>query len=203
MYIRNIRLFLLAKLKLFWQTVSARKWPPSWTNKNILFTKSGITSECHNIFGWNKKHYFNEWLAQTMSLSSLIFWQWLWPKFYLKCSKLVQKSGPKCSFSPFLRIIFGVFVKTSLKTVQTFIMEHTLKFPAKNNFFFARWGSQGVHANCHQNSIEIFFFVIALGWVLGPTMAQNTLFPCFSELFLVFLLKHSSNQYRVLHWVMV
>ena len=38
-----------------------------WTNQNVLFTKSAITSECHNIFGWNKKHYFNEWLGQAMS----------------------------------------------------------------------------------------------------------------------------------------
>ena len=30
---------------------------------------------------------------------------------------------------------------------------------------------------------------------MGPKMAQNVLFPYFSELFLVLLLKHSSKQY--------
>ena len=73
-------------------SVLARKWTPSRINENILFTKSAITSECHNIFGWNKKHYFNEWLGQTMSLSILIFWESLWPKFYPKWSKLVQNA---------------------------------------------------------------------------------------------------------------
>ena len=32
-------------------------------------------------------------------------------------------------------------------------------------------------------------------------MAQNALFPYFSELFLVFLLKHPSEQYRLSQWV--
>ena len=34
-------------------------------------------------------------------------------------------------------------------------------------------------------------------------MAQNALFPYFSELFLVFLLKHPSEQYRLPQWVIV
>ena len=39
------------------------------------------------------------------------------------------------------------------------------------------------------------FLKIALGWVMSLKMAQNALFPYFSELFLVLLLKHSSKQY--------
>ena len=113
------------KSKLGQQTytsVLARKWLSSWINENILFTKSAITSECHNIFGWNKKYYFNEWVGQTMSLSILIFWESLWPKFY--------------------------------------------------PIFPQNW-------------------------------AQNAFFPLFSELFLVFFLKHSSKQYRLSKWVIV
>ena len=34
-------------------------------------------------------------------------------------------------------------------------------------------------------------------------MTQNALFPYFSELFLVFLLKHPSEQYRLPQWVIV
>ena len=108
-------------LILLLTSVLARKWLSSWINENILFTKSAITSECHNIFGWNKKYYFNEWVGQTMSLSILIFWESLWPKFYP---------------------------------------------------------------------------------ILPQNWAQNALFPLFSELFLVFLLKHSSKQYRLSKWVM-
>ena len=54
------------------------------------------------------------------------------------------KIGPKCSFSFFLRIIFGVFVKTFFKTVQTFKMGHSLKLPVKKKIFSAGRGSQGV-----------------------------------------------------------
>ena len=54
--------------------------------------------------------------------------------------KIGPKLGLKCPFPPFLGIIFGVFVETSLKTVHTFLMSHILKFPAKN-FFLCRVGS--------------------------------------------------------------
>ena len=39
--------------------------------------------------------------------------------------------GPKCPFSLFIGIVFGVFAKTFLKTVQTFKMGHSLKLPVK------------------------------------------------------------------------
>ena len=48
---------------------------------------------------------------------------------------IVPKLGPKCPFSSFLRIIFGVFAKTFFKTVQTFKMGHSLKLPVKKNKF--------------------------------------------------------------------
>ena len=109
-------------------------------NENIFFTKSAITSECHNTFWWNKKQLFElmTYSNNAMSLSwILIFWQSLWPNFYPKY-KMV-KVGPKlldlkCPFPPFLQIIFGVFVETFLKTVHTFLMGHILKFPAKKKF---------------------------------------------------------------------
>ena len=53
-----------------------------------------------------------------------LLWARKWPKI-----------GPKCPFSLFLGIIFGVFAKTSLRTVQTSTMGHSLKFPAKEIFF--------------------------------------------------------------------
>ena len=37
----------------------------------------------------------------------------------------------------------------------------------------------------------------------GLKMAQNALFPYFSELFLVFLLKHPVEQYKLSQWVIV
>ena len=37
----------------------------------------------------------------------------------------------------------------------------------------------------------------------GLKMAQNALFPYFSELFLIFLLKHPTEQYRFSQWVIV
>ena len=43
--------------------------------------------------------------------------------------------GPKCPFSLFIGIVFGVFAKTFLKTVQTFKMGHSLKLPVKKNKF--------------------------------------------------------------------
>ena len=51
-----------------------------------------------------------------------------------KMIKIGPKLGPKYSFSS-PRIIFGVFAKTSLKTVQTFTMDHSLKFSAKKKNF--------------------------------------------------------------------
>ena len=54
-----------------------------------------------------------------------------------KMIKIGPKLGPKYSFSS-PRIIFGVFAKTSLKTVQNFTMDHSLKFPAKKKIFRTR-----------------------------------------------------------------
>ena len=209
-------------------SVSARKWSPSWTNENILFTKSEITSECHDIFWWNKKYYFNEWLGQTISLSILIFWQWLWPNFYPKWSKFAQNWSKNVLFPHFSELSLVLFAKTFLKTVQTFIMSHSLKL------FFVGWGSQGVQEQpdiaflsrftpiCWHifrklplNSIlitirvplKLFFkkncFGLSNRPENGPKLAQNVLFPYFSELFLVFLLKNSSKQYRVSQLVRV
>ena len=48
---------------------------------------------------------------------------------------IAPKLGPKCPFSSFLRIIFGVFAKTFFKTVQTFKMGHSLKLPVKKKKF--------------------------------------------------------------------
>ena len=48
---------------------------------------------------------------------------------------MVQKIGPKCLFSLFIGIVFGVFAKTFLKTVQTFKMGHSLKLLVKKNKF--------------------------------------------------------------------
>ena len=143
------------------------------------------------------------------------------------------KIGPKlglklkCPFPPFLRIIFGVFVETSLKTVHTFLMGHILKFPAKKSFF-CRAGSQRGPEENSPKQVKIAFLsrftpicwdifhklplnnmllairvplkhffkkLLWLGGVMGPKMAQNALFPYFSELFLVLLLKHSSKHY--------
>ena len=151
------------------------------------------------------------------------------------------KTGPKlglklkCPFPPFLRIIFGAFVETSLKTVHTFLMGHILKFPAKKSFFAGR-APKGVQKKTAQSRSKLhfcqdshlyiywdifhklplnnillairvplkhfFFKLLWLGGVMGPKMAQNALFPYFSELFLVLLLRHSSKHYRVSQWVM-
>ena len=141
--------------------------------------------------------------------------------------KIGPKLGLKCPFPPFLRIIFGVFVETSLKTVHTFLMGHILKFPAKKSFF-CRAGSQRGPEENSPKQVKIAFLsrftpicwdishklplnnmllairvplkhffkkLLWLGGVMGPKMAQNALFPYFSELFLVLLLKHSSKQY--------
>ena len=47
--------------------------------------------------------------------------------------------------------------------------------------------------------LKLFFFKYCFGLSNGPEngpkLAQNALFPYFSELFCVFLLRHSSNQY--------
>ena len=132
-------------------------------NENIRFTKSAVTSECHNIFWWNKKQLFElmTYSNNAMSLSwILIFWQSLWPNFYPKW-KMV-KIGPKlglklkCPFPPFLRIIFGVFVETSLKTVHTFLMGHILKFPAKK-VFFAGQAPKGVQKKTAQSRSKLHF----------------------------------------------
>ena len=72
---------------------------------------------------------------------------------------IAPKLGPKCPFSSFLRIIFGVFAKTFFKTVQTFKMGHSLKLTVKKKNFSAGWGSQGVQKkpklaqNCSFNKI--------------------------------------------------
>ena len=138
-------------------------------NENILFTKSAITSECHNIFWWNKKQLFElmTYSNNAMSLSwILIFWQSLWPNFYPKCKmvKVGPKLGLKCPFLPFLQIIFGVYVETSLKTVHTFLMGHILKFPAKKNFF-CRLGS-GVQKQ-HKVGQNCIFVKIIYTYLLG------------------------------------
>ena len=55
--------------------------------------------------------------------------------------------------------------------------------------------------------LKLFFkqncFELSNGPKNGPKLAQNALLPYFLELFSVFLLKHSSNQYRISQWVMV
>ena len=61
-------------------------------------------------------------------------------------------------------MIFGVFAKTSLITVQTFTMGRSLKFPDKK-FFFAGWGSQGVQKQpkLSQNCIFVEIYTNLLG----------------------------------------
>ena len=68
-----------------------------------------------------------------------------------------SKIGPeaKMPFSPFLGIIFGVFVETSLKTVHTFLMGHILKFPAKS--FFCRAAPKGVQKKTAQSRSKLHF----------------------------------------------
>ena len=48
---------------------------------------------------------------------------------------IMVQNDPKCSFSLFFGIIFGVFAKAFFKTAQSFTMGHCLKFPPKKNFF--------------------------------------------------------------------
>ena len=140
-------------------------------NENVLFTKSAITSECHNTFWWNKKTaiWINDLLKQcnvtflNFNILTITVTQLL-PK--MKNGQNWSKIGPeaKMPFSPFLRIIFGVFVETSLKTVHTFLMGHILKFPAKKNFF-CRLGS-GVQKQ-HKVGQNCIFVKIIYTYLLG------------------------------------
>ena len=112
-------------------------------NENVLFTKSAITSECHNTFWWNKKTaiWINDLLKQcnvtflnfnilTITVTKLL------PK--MKNGQNWSKIRPeaKMPFSPFSPNYFWCFCwNIPLKTVHTFLMGHILKFPAKKNFF--------------------------------------------------------------------
>ena len=151
---------------------------------------------------------------------------------------IAPKLGPKCPFSSFLRIIFGVFAKTFFKTVQTFKMGHSLKLPVKKNIFLQGGAPRGSRKSPNQPKIAVLtrftqicwdifhklplnsmliairvplklccFFLNCFGLSNGPKngqkLAQNALFPYSLELFLVFLLKHSSKQYRLSKLVIV
>ena len=70
--------------------------------------------------------------------------------------KVGPKLGLKCPFLPFLQIIFGVYVETSLKTVHTFLMGHILKFPAKK-VFFAGQAPKGVQKKTAQSRSKLHF----------------------------------------------
>ena len=100
-----------------------REWPLFCTNEIILFTKSTTTSECHNIFGWLKKHYLTKCLRRTKPLSISRFLQLILPKMVCIGLKMAQK----CPFSTFLQIIFCAFYKISLKRAKTFTLGHNSK----------------------------------------------------------------------------
>ena len=143
---------------------SVRKWPLFWTNENVLFTKSAITSECHNIFGWNKKH-FNEWLGQTMSLSNLIFWQSLWPNFNPKWSNW-PKIGPKMPFFLISLNYFWCFCSNIIQNSTEFHNWSWFKISSQKKKFFAGRGSQGVQKQpkLAQNCIFVKIYTNLLGY---------------------------------------
>ena len=152
---------------------------------------SRFTPICWDIF---HKLLLNSILKPIIAPLKLFFkllWAWKWPKI-----------GPKCPFSLFLGIIFGVFAKTSLRTVQTSTMDHSLKFQPKK--FFLPCGAPSGSRNSSnypkiafllrftpicwdifhklpRNSIliaitvslKLFFEKNASGWVMGPKMIQS------------------------------
>ena len=93
-----------------------------------------ITFECHNILGWNKKHYFNEWLGQTMSRSILIFWQSLWPNFYPKWSKFAQNWTQNNLF-PLFWLFFLVFLLKHPQNSTDFHNGSYFNISSQKNFF--------------------------------------------------------------------
>ena len=86
---------------------------------------------------------------------------------------MVQKQPDIAFLSRFTPICWNIFRKLPLNSILIAIRVPLKLFFKKNCFGLS-------------NRLEN-----------GPKLAQNALFPYFSELFLVFLLKHSSKQYRV------
>ena len=137
----------------------SRKWPSSWTNENILFTKSAITSECHNIFGWNRKH-FNGCLGQTMPLSILIFWQSLWPQFYPKCSNLAQNA----LFPYFSELFLVLLLKYPWKPHRVSQWVRVWHFQPKRKFFFQGWAPKGSRSSPNWPKIACFSRFTPICW---------------------------------------
>ena len=90
-----------------------------------------------------------------------------------KMVKIGPKLAPKYPFSSFLQIIFGIFAKIFFKTVQTFTIGHTLKFPAKN--CFAGRGSQGVQNSPNGPKITIFSRFIPICWTISHKLPLNNM----------------------------
>ena len=109
------------------------------------------------------------------------------------------KIGPKlglklkCPFPSFLRIIFGVFVETSLKTVHTFLMGHILKFPAKKSFF-CRASCQGGPEENSPMQVKIAFLkrFIPICWDIFHKLPLNNML-----LAIRVPLKHFLNCFRL------
>ena len=111
-------------------------------NENVLFTKSAITSECHNTFWWNKKTaiWINDLLKQcnvtffnfnilTITVTQLLH--------KMKNGQNWSKIGPeaKMLFSPFSPNYFWCFCWNIPQNSTYFLNGSYFKISSKKKFF--------------------------------------------------------------------
>ena len=109
-------------------------------NENILFTKSAITSECHNTFWWNKKTaiWINDLLKQcnvtflNFNILTIAVTQLL-PK--MQNGQNWPKIGPKMPFSSFSPNYFWCFCWNIPQNSTYFLNGSYFKISSKKNFF--------------------------------------------------------------------
>ena len=115
-------------------------------NENVLFTKSAITSECHNTFWWNKKTaiWINDLLKQcnvtflNFNILTITVTQLL-PK--MKNGQNWSKIGPeaKMPFSPFSPNYFWCFCWNIPQNSTYFLNGSYFKISSKKKFFLRVW----------------------------------------------------------------
>ena len=143
-------------------------------NENILFTKSAITSECHNIFWWNKKQLF-ELMTYSNSAINATFLNFniltitvtqLLPK--MKNGQNWSKIGPeaKMPFSPFSPNYFWCFCWNIPQNSTYFLNGSYFKISSKKKFFLQGGlpkGSRRKQPKVGQNCIFVKIYTYLLG----------------------------------------
>ena len=109
-------------------------------NENVLFTKSAITSECHNTFWWNKKTaiWINDLLKQcnvtflNFNILTITVTQLL-PK--MQNGQSWPEIGPKMPFSPFSPNYFWCLCWNIPQNSTYFLNGSYFKISSKKKFF--------------------------------------------------------------------